>query len=207
MEEIPAHWGPKGQGGYLTYQKEIVNAQKEKLGEKFDRKEAMKAAGAKWHTMTMQEKYEKFGVNPPKPPKEKTPGNFLVFVSHYKEQMKKAGREEKEKGEFMAEAKEKWAAMPNAEKAKFEPPELTPEQKAEREAKKAAAKERKAAKEAKLAGKEEASPAKLKKGKAGMTTPQKKKKKSVDYDSPSPVKKKSAKSKKLSLLDIFVTSI
>ena len=86
---------------------------KESQGEKFDRKETLEKVKEAWPKVSGQIKWEKYGVGPAKPPKEKTPGNYIVFFSRFKADKKSKGIEEKEKGQFNEEAKAVWAAMSN----------------------------------------------------------------------------------------------
>lgn len=51
--EPPKDWGPKGEGGYLIFQRDFINAKKEsQADENFDRKAAVADASDAWKNMS-----------------------------------------------------------------------------------------------------------------------------------------------------------
>ena len=64
-DDIPAHWGQKGSGGYLAYRMKIRKEQKELLGEKYSVEDCDALIKEQWPDLDPQEKWEQYGVGPP----------------------------------------------------------------------------------------------------------------------------------------------
>jgi hypothetical protein len=82
----PSHWGPKGEEGYLGFQRDFIKIKRDEAGdEKVEHKAAVKEASAAWKVMDPQEKWERYGTKPQatKVKRDGPRGNFLVYRNAY----------------------------------------------------------------------------------------------------------------------------